>query len=165
VGQYDRAIDTELKCIRRQPKLAWAHVILGWAYEQKKSYPEALAELRLAVKLEEGDSFATAAFGQALAASGDRRGASAILADLQQRAKTKYVSAYDLALIYAGLGDKDHAFERLNQALLDRSSFLPYITWDRRADPLRTDPRFDLVVRKLGLPRGTVTSASHLANR
>ena len=154
-----------MKCIQRQPKLSWARVVLGWAYEQKKSYPEALAELREAVKLDEGGSFATAAFGQVLAASGDRRGALAILSDLQQRAKTQYVSAYDLALIYAGLGDKDHAFERLDQALLDRSSFLAYITWDRRADPLRTDPRFDVVLRKMGLPRGTGASASPVADR
>lgn len=163
--QYDRAIDTELKCIRRQPKLAWAHVVLGWAYEQKGSYPEALAELREAVKLEEGDSFTLAAFGQALAASGDRRGALVILSDLQQRAHTKYVSAYDLALIYAGLGDKDKAFQGLDQALRDRSSFLPYITWDRRADVLRSDPRFETVLRKLGLPPTAATNSSHPVER
>ena len=153
--QYDQAIATELKCIQRQPKLFWSRVILGWAYEQKGMFPEALAELREAVNLAEGDSFTLAAYAQALAASGDRRGAAAILSQLQQRARKDYVSAYDIAMIYAGLGDKDKAFQSLQKAYSDRASFLAYITWDRRADNLRSDPRFQALLKKMGLPAGT----------
>ncbi len=153
--QYDRAIASELKCLRRQPKLFWAHVILGWAYEQKRMFPEALTELREAAQLTHDASFTLAAFGEALAESGDRRAATEILAQLQERAKSKYVSAYDIALIYAALGDKNAAFKWLAKAEQDRASFLPYITWDRRADSLRDDPRLMRLLERLGLPQTT----------
>lgn len=149
--QYDQAIASELKCLRREPRLFWAHVILGWAYEQKQMYPEALAELREAVKLTNAAPFTLAAFGQGLAASGDRRGALDVLSELHDRAKTTYVSAYDVSMIYAGLGEKDAAFEWLGRAEHDHAALLPYITWDRRADNLRTDPRFQDLLRRIHL--------------
>lgn len=152
MGQYDQAIGSELKCLRRAPKNFFAHVILGWAYEQKLMFPEALAELREAVKLTNGAAFTVAAYGQALAAAGDRRGAQDVLSQLNQRAAKTYVSAYDMALIYAALGDHDEAFRRLEQAEREHASMLPYITWDRRADPLRRDPRFAAVLHTLRLP-------------
>ena len=152
--QYDRAIESELICIRRAPKVFWPHVVLGWAYQQKGMHAEALAELRESVKLTSGRmAFALAAYGQALAAAGDRPGALSILAQLKERARTSYVSAYDVSLIHAALGDKAAAFDWLDAARGERSSFLPYITWDRRADSLRSDPRFSLLLRQLGLLR------------
>lgn len=155
MGQYDRAIESELKCLRREPKLFWAHVILGWAYEQKNMYPEAIEELREAVKLTNAAPFTLAAFGQALAASGNRRGAHDVLSQLQEKAKTRYVSAYDVSMIYAGLDDKEDAFKWLVRAQHDRASLLPYITWDRRADRLRADPRYHALLQTLGLPETT----------
>lgn len=152
MGQYDRAVDSELRCIRRDPANFWAHVVLGWAYQQKAMHPEATAELQQAVKLTGGFSFALAALGQELAASGDVRGAETVLAQLQQRRATTYVSAYDIALIYAALKERDSAFRWLGTAIDERASFLPLITWDRRADLLRRDARFAGVVGRLGLP-------------
>jgi tetratricopeptide (TPR) repeat protein len=159
VRQYDQAIASELKCLRREPKSFWAHVILGWAYEQKGRFPEALTTLREAVQLTHNSPFALAAFGEALATSGDRRGATEVLAQLQERGKTKYVSAYDLSMIYAALGDKDQAFAWLDKAQHDRASFLPYITWDRRADSLRADTRFQGLLQRLGLSDTTASNA------
>jgi tetratricopeptide (TPR) repeat protein len=155
VGQYDQAIASELKCLRREPNLFWAHVILGWAYERKKMYPEALGDLREAVKLTRGAPFTLAAFGEALAESGDRRGAADVLGQLQEKAKSRYVSAYDIGMIYAGLDDKEHAFQWLAKAQHDHASMLPYITWDRRADSLRADPRYHALLQYLGLPETT----------
>jgi tetratricopeptide (TPR) repeat protein len=158
VGQYDQAIESELKCLRREPKLFWAHVILGWAYERKRMYPEALTELREAVRLTRNSPFALAAFGEVLAASGNRRGAVEVLAQLQQRAKTGYVSSYDVSMIYAALGERDQAFAWLDQAWHDRASLLPYITWDRRADSLRSDRRFPALLQRLGLQAGSAAA-------
>jgi len=152
VRQYDRAIAGELKCLRRAPKDFWAHVILGWAYEQKRMYPEGLSELRTAVQLSNNLPFTLAAFGEAQAASGDRRGALEVLSKLKETAKVRYVSAYDVSMIYAALGSKSQAFAWLEKAERDHSSLLPYITWDRRADNLRTDPRFHALLQRLGLP-------------
>ena len=75
-----------------------------------------------------------------------------IIAQLEARARAQYVSAYDMALIYAALNERDAAFKWLDAAREEHSSFLPYITWDRRADPLRTERRFATLIRQLGLP-------------
>lgn len=151
--QYDEAIGSELKCLQRQPKNFFARVILGWAYEQKKMYPEATAELREAVKLTNAAPFALAAFGHALAISGDTRGAREVITQLQEKANSRYVSAYDISMVYAGLGEKDEAFRWLEKAEHDHASLLPYITWDRRADTLRSDPRLRALLQRLGLPQ------------
>jgi tetratricopeptide (TPR) repeat protein len=151
VRQYDRAIATELSCLRRQPKSFFAHVILGWAYEQKRMYREAVSELRAAVQRADNASFTLSAYAEALAESGDRRGATEVLARLLERAKAGYVSAYDIGLIYAALGDRNRAFEWLDKARSERAAFLPYITWDRRADSLRADPRFGILLQRLEL--------------
>ena len=126
-------------------------MILGWTYEQKRMFPEALAELRTAVQLSGDAPLTLASYGHALAASGDRRGAGEVLEKLLALAKARYVSAYDIAIVYAGLGDRERAFHWLDQAQRERSSFLPYITWDRRADNLRSDARFHLLLQRLGL--------------
>ncbi len=156
--QYDQAITSELGCLQRQPKNFFAHVILGWAYEQKRMFPEALSELREAVRLTNSAPFSLAAFGEALAASGDRRGATEVLAQLRETEKSRYVSAYDIAMIYAALGNKEMAFQSLARAERDHASLLPYITWDRRADGLRSDPRFAALLQQLGLKQPPVVS-------
>jgi tetratricopeptide (TPR) repeat protein len=160
VRQYDQAIASELKCLRRAPKHFWAHVILGWAYEQKRMYPEALTELREAVQLTNSLPLTLAAFGEVLAASGDRRGAIEVLSTLKETAKVRYVSAYDVSMIYAALGNKSQAFAWLEKAERDRSSLLPYVTWDRRADSLRADPRYQDLLRRMNLPVDSVTTAT-----
>ncbi len=157
--QYDRAIASELNCLRREPKSFFAHVILGWAYEQKRMFPEALSELREATQITNNFPFTLSAYAEALAESGNRRGAMEVLKQVQERAKTKYVSSYDVGLIYAALGNKDAAFEWLEKAEVERASFLPYITWDRRADSLRDDPRFEKLLHQLGL---TKIASAHL---
>ncbi len=122
-------------------------------------FPEALSELRTAVQLTHSASLALSSYAEALAESGDKPGATAVLGELQERTASKYVSAYDIALIHAALGDRVRAFEYLERAEQERSSFLPYITWDRRADSLRSDPRFAALLRRLGLDRAESTLA------
>lgn len=124
-------------------------------------FPEALAELRTTTQLTHNAPLAEASFGEALAESGDRRAAAAVLGELQETAKTRYVSAYDVSMIYAALGDHDRAFEWLARAEHDHATFLPYITWDRRADGLRSDPRFAALLQRLGLRATLVSTRSH----
>ena len=122
-------------------------------------FPEAVSELRQAVQLANKMAFTLSAYGEALAESGDRRGAAEVLATLQERARTEFVSAYDVSLIYAALGDRDRAFEWLDKAQAERAAFLPYVTWDRRADSLRADPRFAKLLQRLGLTQTASTTA------
>lgn len=114
-------------------------------------FPEALVELREAARLTNNSPLLLSAYGEALAESGDRQGSLEVLGRVQQLRKDRYVSPYDVSMIYAALGKKDRAFEWLDRARRDRASFLPYITWDRRADNLRSDARFDVLLRQLGL--------------
>ena len=63
--------------------------------------------------------------------------------------KQAYVSSYDLAILYVGLGDKDRALEQLNNSYEDRAGFIIYLNVEPLFDPLRSDPRFTELVRKM----------------
>ncbi len=150
--QYDQAIDHSLKAIRMEPDYFWAHLVLGWAYEQKSMFEQAIAEFRKAIALTEGFPVAKASLGHAFAAAGKRREALEVIEHLAKQSKRSYVSAYDMAAIYVGLGDKDRAFEWLQKAYAEHSSLLVHVKWDPRFDPLRSDPRFQDLLRRVGLP-------------
>jgi len=72
-----------------------------------------------------------------------------MLAELNEMSKQAYVSSYDLAILYVGLGDKDHALEQLNKSFEDRAGFIIYLNVEPFFDPLRADPRFSDLVRKM----------------
>jgi len=118
---------------------------------------QAVAEFKRAVEITKGDPFFgdpffVAALGHAYAVAGNRREAEKILQTLSDRAKKSYVSPFDVALIYAALGEKDKAFALLDKAVAERSTFLVYSKWEPRLDPLRSDPRFQELLRRIGLP-------------
>lgn len=90
-----------------------------------------------------------------------KKEADETLAKLKDIGKHDYVSPLDLAIIYAGMGDKGKAFEWLERALQERSFWLVYIRWEPQLDPLRSDPRFQEVLRRIGLPTGPRHAASN----
>jgi tetratricopeptide (TPR) repeat protein len=92
-----------------------------------------------------------AELGHALAASGDRAGAQKIIEELIQLSLQRYVSPYSIATIYAGMGDKDKAFEWLEKAYEEHADFLAYFKVDPRYEGLRSDPRYENIIRKIGL--------------
>ena len=114
---------------------------------------QAIAEFKKAVESAKGDSFFLAPLGHAYALAGNRREAEKVLQTLSDRAKKSYVSPFDVALIYAALGQKDTAFNWLDKAVAERSTFLVYSKWEPRLDPLRDDPRFQTVLQRMGLPQ------------
>ena len=113
---------------------------------------QAVAEFKKAVEVTKGDPFFVAALGHAYAVAGNRREAEKVLQTLSERAKKSYVSPFDLALIYTALGEKDKAFALLDKAVAEHSTFLVYSKWEPRLDPLRSDPRFQDLLRRIGLP-------------
>ena len=129
-----------------------AHLFAGRAFKQKGSYAEAIAELRKALQLSEGDTNELAALGHAFAISGQRSEAVKILDDLKERSKQTYVQPMWIAGIYIGLGQKDQAFEWLQKAYDDRSGWLVYLKVDPVFNPLRSDPRFADLMQRVGLP-------------
>jgi predicted Zn-dependent protease len=151
--QYDDAVRLATQFLASEPDNAWEHTILGWTYEQKRMPEDAISQLQNAVDKTHSRSFFLAALGHAYATAGRRSDADHILQTLSQRAQKSYVSAFDMATIYAGLGEKDKAFTWLDKSAAEHSSFLVYAKWEPRLDPLRSDPRFEQLLTRIGLPR------------
>jgi DNA-binding winged helix-turn-helix (wHTH) protein/TolB-like protein/Tfp pilus assembly protein PilF len=141
-GRYDEAIDTLKKAIEIDPNFPRAHFRLGKVYEQKGLYTLAISELEQAVRLAERDSYYQASLGHAYAVSGDMSRARSVLENLQARSRRQYAPAYGIALVYAGLGEKDSAFEWLQKAYEDRSTSMVFLKVDPELTSLRSDPRF-----------------------
>jgi TolB-like protein/tetratricopeptide (TPR) repeat protein len=152
-GQHETAVRESVRALRLEPGSFWPEMILGWAYEREGRYSEAITALRDAVSHSGGSSFALASLAHAHAAAGEERTARDILAELLERTETQYVSAYEIAAVYAGLGEKENAFAWLERAYGERSSFLINLAWEPRFHSLRGDPRFGELIRKVGLPQ------------
>jgi TolB-like protein/Flp pilus assembly protein TadD len=150
--EYDNAVAQAMGARMMMPTSFWPELILGWAYEHKGQYGPAIASLRNAVANSQGAPFAVASLAHALARSGARTPARHLLTELLAQSEARYVSSYDIALVYAGLGDRDQAFSSLRNAYAERSAMLVNIGWDPRFDGLRDDPRFTAIVGNLKLP-------------
>jgi TolB-like protein/DNA-binding winged helix-turn-helix (wHTH) protein/Tfp pilus assembly protein PilF len=157
--QYDTSIQMALEVLRRLPDDTWEMAILGWDYEQKGMTGEAVGQFKKAVDSAGKDSpmyaFLLAGLGHAYALAGNRSDTEQVLQTLLARAKQSYASPFDIALIYTALGDKEGAFAWLDKAVADHSTWLVYSKWEPRLDPLRSDPRFQNLLRRIGLPQQT----------
>jgi len=149
--QYDSAVAQSLRAVAAAPEFFWGHQTLGWSYEQVGRYPEAIASLRRATELSGGLPFTQASLGHALAIAGERAAAQQLLARLTAARAHAYVSPYDLAAVYAGLGDDERAMQLLQQAFADRSAQIIHVGWDPRFAKLHRDPRFVQLLRDLKL--------------
>jgi TolB-like protein/DNA-binding winged helix-turn-helix (wHTH) protein/Flp pilus assembly protein TadD len=129
------------------------HANLGAGFEGTARLPEAIAEYQKAVDLSNGDSDALAYLGHAYAVVGNKVQAEKILRDLEQKSREGKASPYLPATIYAGLGDKDKALELIEKAYRDKNLDLGWtFKSDLRTDNLRSDPRFQDLLRRVGLP-------------
>ena len=153
--QLDAAIDQYNKTLELEPNHALTHDLLADAYAAAGRYNEALAERRSYLRLE-GATEAADGLGDDSSESGYRRAMQALyrkyLAVLQQTAASEYVSPVAFALTYAALGEQDRAFEWLERAFAERAPYLTSMKTDPAFDPLRSDPRFDDLMRRVGLP-------------
>lgn len=149
-GEYEQAIEQLRRSLELEPNFAVAHRVLGQLYEQVGRYKDALAEFDAAKDL--GPSVAGIK-AHAYAASGDREMAEKGLAEAKRRWKEMPREwTYVIALIYAGLGEKDKAFEWLERAYQHRAYPLLYLKLDPRFVPLRSDSRYRDLLRRIGLP-------------
>jgi tetratricopeptide (TPR) repeat protein len=139
--------------VASDPNSWLAHYLLGVAYEGSGQTQEAIPEYQKAIELSQSDEDPTAALAHAYAITGRRAEAQKILREWQRQSESSYVSPYMIATVYAGLGDKDKAFEYLEKAYQERSSDLPYfLKADLRIDGLRSDPRFQDLIRRMNFP-------------
>jgi len=134
------------------PDFVLAHLWLGMAYEQKGALEEAIAEFQRAIALSGGGTETLAALGHAYAVSGNRARAQTVLDQLRAIASQKYVSPYRLSAIHVALGEARQAFEWLERACEDQSHWLVFLKVDPVFDPLRSDPRFQDLLRRVRFP-------------
>jgi tetratricopeptide (TPR) repeat protein len=146
---YDESIRQSRKTIEMDGNFALAHNQLAQAYLGKHMYDEAIAELQKAVQLSGGSPTCTANLARAYAASGKRSEAATLLNDLKKRSSPDHSNASEIAMIYASLGDTDQAMNWLEKGYRER--FNPGVLLRPGFDPLRSDPRFQNLVHRIGL--------------
>lgn len=152
-GNYDSALSCLIATIKSRPTFGPAHLWAGRAYQAKRMYPEAIREFKTTLKYAPGWPVALAALGSTYGAMGKSAEAHHILDTLTIIRKTRFVTAYGVALIYCGLGNKDDAFKTLDAAYNEHSHWLVWLRTDPRWATIRDDPRFEQLVKRVGLPR------------
>jgi TolB-like protein/DNA-binding winged helix-turn-helix (wHTH) protein len=149
--QYDLAIDQLRKTLELDPSYGYAYWYMARAFEQQGKYSDALQALGKAQGLLKGNTAVAADIGHVYAVSGDKAAALKVLTQLSALPRGTYISPLEIALIYVGLGRKADAFQWLDKAYVERSDLLIYVNVDPRFDSIRSDPRFQDLVRRVGL--------------
>lgn len=134
-----------------EPNFSVAHAFLAQAYQQKGMFEQAIAECQRALELQ-GNASRMASLGHAYALAGRKREAREVLAKLEALSRSRYIPPYHTALIYAGLGQNDEAFDWLEEAYRERFWMMAFLQVDPRLDALRPDPRFTDLLRRMGFP-------------
>ncbi len=149
--RYDEAVQQLQNVIKLDPDDRFAHAYLGYTYEAKGMYAQAIAEYQKRIRIE-GETTSTLCYlGYALAMSGKRSEAQAILDKL--KTTKEYVSPAELAVLYFGLGDKEGALTSLERAYAAHDLQMQFLKIDPHYDSLRSDPRFQDLMRRVGLPQ------------
>ncbi len=151
-GEYNSAVEDADRGVEMAGNLFWGPIVRGLAFEQLGKLAEAVAEFDEAVSQSGGLSIAVSARAHALALLGEKAQAEAGARELIEKSQTAYVSAFEIAVVFAGLGDLDRTFEWLQNAVRERSTWLVHLGWDPRFRPIRSDPRFAQIIRAIGLP-------------
>ena len=149
-GQYDEVIAKSNEVIAAAPQSFWPHFDLGLAYEQKGMFEQAISEFGKAREMSPASTFVIAALGHTHAMARQHAKAMQVLVDLFEMSKRSYVPAFDVAVVYAGIGDSKSALLWLEKALEERSGWLVYLKYDPRFEPLHSDFRFQNIVRRVG---------------
>jgi TolB-like protein/DNA-binding winged helix-turn-helix (wHTH) protein/Flp pilus assembly protein TadD len=148
--RYDEAVEQSEKTLKMDANFAVGHYELGQALMQKHMYDQAIVEFQRAIELSGHSGAFDSNLGYAYAVSGRKEEALKIVDDLESRHPANYSVDADIALIYVGLDDRDEAISRLNKAFDAR--FKASILRRPAFDPLRSDPRFQDLLRRMGLP-------------
>ena len=150
--KYDSAIEQGLSTVELDPNFAASHLVLGEAYVQAGHRDRGLAELQSATSLSGNSPLYLSQVGVAYASEGRKTEALQIVTQLQTISVNRYVSPYGLAQIYAALSEKEQTFKWLNIAHHDRAVWMSYLAVDPVFDGYRSDPRFQDLLQRLGLP-------------
>jgi serine/threonine-protein kinase len=150
--QYDEAVAQLLRTVELDPNYPMTFWILGLIYRETARYDLAISAGEKGVNLSGGSPLMRAALAQTFAAAGAPEKAIEIADELNELAKQRYVAPHFFAGIYVGLGEHDRAIEYLEKSCAEHCHWLIYLHVDPSMDDLRNDPRFQDLLRRVGLP-------------
>ena len=151
-NNHDASIENSLKLIELDPYFSGGYRSLGLSFLKQGRNAEAIANLEKAVELADRSSIALGELGYIYAATGKRAEAIAVVKELEDKYARKEAAGLDVAAVYAGLREKDKAFEWLEKDFQTRNGALVLIRWQIPYEPLRDDPRFKDLLKRMGLP-------------
>ena len=151
--RYDDAIKQCRKSLELDPEYLYALGTLGECYVQKLQFPEAIAALQKATILSGNSTGSLSDLAYAYAVFGNHEKAIETVRELDKLSEHVYVSKYYVACIQAALGNKDKAFESLESSYKERDADLIFLNVDPKFDVLRSDPRYEIILKKIGLKK------------
>ena len=152
-NNHKASIQNSLKILELDPNFASAYYLMGMSYLKLGRNAEAISVVEKAVQLTNRAAFGLDYLGYVYAFTGKRAEAIAIIKELEAKYSKNEASGYNLVAVYAGLGDKDKAFEWLEKDFQARSGSLSDIRWAIPCESLRDDPRFKDLLKRMGLPK------------
>ena len=149
---YDRAIEQARKALQLDADYYRTHFWLGRVYAQKQMHAEAVVEAEKVAQAMPDSTVSLTELAYSLASNGRQADARTLLQRLRDKSKQAFVPAYNFAIIHIALNQKDQALQDLQKAYDEKDWALMVLAVEPRLDPLRFDPRFKTLLRKMGLP-------------
>lgn len=148
--RHGEAISLLLQTLELEPNYRTAHYALGCAYRRQGNAPASLQEFEQLHRMECDSDLALGSIAHLLALSGDRVAAKRILSELLEMGECRYISPYSIAIIHIGLDNKEEAFIWMEELYKDCNDWLVWLGVGPEFDPLRSDARFDSLLRRVG---------------
>lgn len=139
------------KTLELEPQFTYAYFLLGLAYRQQGKFNESIAEFKKAGPAFDDDAYVLGYLGKIYAEGGDKQAALRNLKRLRQLSSRGYTSPVAMAMIYFGLQETDQGFGEMEKAYQARDPYLLYLKVDPDFDSVRSDPRFESLMHRVGL--------------
>jgi len=152
-GEYDKAIEAEKATLRLDPSFGVAHGYLGQVYVERGQWEEAIESMKKYVSLAPGDLSRKAELANAYGRAGRKKEANEILSEFERMKNSSYISPYDWAMIYAGLGDKQQTLLWLDKAYEQRMGRMVNLSMHPKFAFLRKEPEFQRLEALIQKPR------------
>lgn len=149
--QFDKAIEQARTYYELEPNHVSAQFFLAEAYNEKGMFDEAIKIGENFIDSDPSSQLMLQSLGYAYAKTGQTEKARQVISQFDEIAKTNYVAPFMIAIIYVGLGDKDRAFSELERSYAERDWHYQRLKTEPMVDPLRDDPRFEVILKRLGL--------------
>ncbi len=150
--EWEEMITQMQKTLDQDPDFAYAYDWIGMAYVQVRDFERAFTAYHKAVSLSGHSAEVLAGLGHAYGVAGEKDKARKILRELTQLSEQRYVPSVQVAFVYTSLGEKERALARLEQAYQERAWELVFVKVEPWLDPLRSEPRFQELLRRLNFP-------------